>query len=110
MKLARFVTFSHQDGYHEKVGAVVGEKIIDLAAMLEVSDSPHAQPIPSSMRAFLTAGESAMASARHAIEFAHDKPLLAETRELASSELLAPVGNPQKIICVGQNYRDHCAE
>ncbi len=35
-----------------------------------------------------------------------DAPVL----DLASIELLAPVGKPPKIICVGLNYRDHTAE
>ena len=25
-------------------------------------------------------------------------------------KLLAPVGDPGKIMCIGQNYRDHCEE
>lgn len=25
-------------------------------------------------------------------------------------QLLAPLGDPQKLICVGLNYRDHCGE
>lgn len=29
---------------------------------------------------------------------------------LSAAQLLPPIPNPQKIICVGQNYRDHCAE
>lgn len=28
----------------------------------------------------------------------------------AGLRLLAPVGDPQKVICVGLNYRDHCGE
>ncbi|NXG25825.1 FAHD2 protein, partial [Grallaria varia] len=27
-----------------------------------------------------------------------------------ATHLLAPVGDPEKLICVGLNYRDHCAE
>lgn len=33
-----------------------------------------------------------------------------ESIPLADIRLLPPIPNPQKIICVGQNYRDHCAE
>ncbi|NXM09947.1 FAHD2 protein, partial [Ploceus nigricollis] len=28
----------------------------------------------------------------------------------AAAQLLAPVGDPQKVICVGLNYHDHCQE
>ncbi len=33
-----------------------------------------------------------------------------EAIPLADVRLLPPIPDPQKIICVGQNYRDHCAE
>ncbi len=33
-----------------------------------------------------------------------------ESIPLADVRLLPPIPDPQKIICVGQNYRDHCAE
>lgn len=28
----------------------------------------------------------------------------------ATAQLLAPVGDPEKVICVGLNYHDHCQE
>jgi len=34
----------------------------------------------------------------------------AESIPIADVRLLPPIPDPQKIICVGQNYRDHCAE
>jgi 2,4-didehydro-3-deoxy-L-rhamnonate hydrolase len=34
----------------------------------------------------------------------------AEPISLASARLLAPVPHPQKIVCIGLNYRDHAAE
>ena len=33
-----------------------------------------------------------------------------ESIPVADVRLLPPIPDPQKIICVGQNYRDHCAE
>ena len=29
---------------------------------------------------------------------------------LSDATLLAPISNPEKIICVGMNYHDHCTE
>lgn len=40
------------------------------------------------------------------------KAKLGQAKQLATSDvsLLAPVTNPQKILCVGLNYRGHCEE
>lgn len=121
MKLVRF-----KHGSAERMGALVGDTIVDLAlarAAWAIHDG--AEPakaladaelrIPQTMRAFLSAGsaarDSAEAAAAHAMEYPTD---MVEgrsiTQPLSSATLLPPVGDPQKIICIGQNYRDHCAE
>src|SRR5579859_8049804 len=58
-----------------------------------------------SMSGFLAGGEAAMGRACEAL----DHPAGAEV-SLANARLLAPVGDPGKILCIGQNYRDHCEE
>jgi len=64
-----------------------------------------------SMRAFLEAGSVAMDAARRALECATGEALEPPIAfPVTSVRLLAPVGDPRKIICIGQNYRDHCAE
>src|SRR4051794_443694 len=121
MKLVRF-----KHGSSERMGALVGETVVDLAlaraawAIHDGADPAKAGAdseirIPQSMRAYLAAGsparESAAAAAAHAMEYPTD--LVAGrsiTLPLSSATLLPPVGDPQKIICIGQNYRDHCAE
>lgn len=59
--------------------------------------------LPNSMIELLSGGSELMAAAAAAIEsgttFAPD-----------TVELLAPVPNPQKVICIGLNYADHAAE
>ncbi len=121
MKLVRF-----QTGDETYLGAVVNGQIIDLrgaltAAMIGAGMSHDAAAgesesrIPRGMREFLAGGESLLQVAREAIAFAAAYPdhLLAGrriTHPVASTPLLCPVGDPQKIICIGQNYRDHCEE
>ncbi|KAF1564615.1 Fumarylacetoacetate hydrolase domain-containing protein 2, partial [Eudyptes schlegeli] len=56
------------------------------------------------MRAFLETGQSGLAAARRALESGRHRLPRGTVR------LLAPVGDPEKVICVGLNYRDHCLE
>jgi 2-keto-4-pentenoate hydratase/2-oxohepta-3-ene-1,7-dioic acid hydratase in catechol pathway len=59
--------------------------------------------LPRSMRAVLALGSEGLERARAAI--AKAKPLAA-----SGVRLLAPVPDPQKVICIGLNYADHAAE
>ncbi|NWH74964.1 FAHD2 protein, partial [Piaya cayana] len=56
------------------------------------------------MRLFLESGPSGLAAAQRALESGqHRVPR-------GALQLLAPIGDPEKVICVGLNYRDHCLE
>uniref|UniRef100_A0A8C2TJI9 Fumarylacetoacetate hydrolase domain containing 2A n=1 Tax=Coturnix japonica TaxID=93934 RepID=A0A8C2TJI9_COTJA len=72
----------------------------------DVVDLSEAEPeLPRSMRAFLESGEHGLAAAR--------RWALASGRHRlprAGVRLLAPIDDPEKVICVGLNYRDHCLE
>ena len=90
----RLVTFD--DGLSAQAGVLLGDEIVDLAGL----DAPAA-----TVRGLLEAldadglaalGERAAASSEH---FAR-----------STVRLLAPVPDPEKIICLGLNYRDHAAE
>jgi 2-keto-4-pentenoate hydratase/2-oxohepta-3-ene-1,7-dioic acid hydratase in catechol pathway len=94
MKLVRF-----QSGDSARIGVVDGDQIVDVAATV-----PSAN-ISASMREFLALGDEGLAAARAAVQSPNRVTL-----PLASTTLLAPVGDPQKVICIGQNYRDHCDE
>ncbi|CCW35733.1 2-keto-4-pentenoate hydratase/2-oxohepta-3-ene-1,7-dioic acid hydratase [Chthonomonas calidirosea] len=56
----------------------------------------------ASMAAFLAKGTPVWQYAQQALE--------PETVPLSEVQLLAPIADPPKILCVGQNYRDHCEE
>lgn len=90
----RLVTFD--DGLSAQAGVLLGDQIVDVAGL----DAPAA-----TVRGLLEAldadglaalGERAAASSEH---FAR-----------STVRLLAPVPDPEKIICLGLNYRDHAAE
>jgi 2-keto-4-pentenoate hydratase/2-oxohepta-3-ene-1,7-dioic acid hydratase in catechol pathway len=58
-----------------------------------------------SMSAFLARGDAGLAQAREIVQAAS-----APGVPLESAKLRAPLGDPPKILCIGQNYRDHCLE
>ncbi len=96
MKLVRFRT-----GERIALGVYLEEtrEIVELGSV-GTEQSAH------SMSGFLEAGEAGFEAAKAAITNSSKN----ERRSLSSVHLLAPVGDPGKIICVGQNYKDHCAE
>ncbi|KAK4808299.1 hypothetical protein QYF61_020780 [Mycteria americana] len=94
----RLVRFRGAGGAEPRLGLeeAAGGSLVDLSA---------AEPaLPRSMRAFLESGQSGLAAARRALESGRHRLPRGTVR------LLAPVGDPEKVICVGLNYRDHCLE
>ena len=100
MKLVRF-----KSGERVAIGVVCpgDEKLIDLA--LAGGDTGGTR-FPSSMTQFLSKGEAGIADAQSVVASVGETGAVS----LDAIELLSPLGDPGKIICVGQNYRDHCAE
>ena len=91
MKLA---TFTHDK--KTRIGLVVDRAIVDLAA---------ADPeLPTEMKRFLAAGETAWSRARNAERRASARIPLDEVR------LEAPIRNPGKVLAIGLNYADHVKE
>ncbi|MGE5702861.1 MAG: fumarylacetoacetate hydrolase family protein [Clostridia bacterium] len=108
----KLVTYS-RDG-RKSLGAVVADQVVDIAAaykmMAGVDDSP------SDMKAFLRGGAASLENARQAVEFATKKENIQESERtdvmfpINTVTLHAPISNPNKIICIGLNYRDHAEE
>jgi len=90
----RLATLHTAQGPHPAV--LVGERYVDLVA----TDARF----PASMRLVL-ADPALLAAAREVV----GRPN-AVSVPAASARLHAPVHDPQKIICVGLNYRDHAVE
>lgn len=68
----------------------------------EATVVPLSEAYRGSMAAFLTEGTAALQRARESLE--------RTSVPLSEVQLLAPIADPPKILCVGQNYRDHCEE
>jgi 2-keto-4-pentenoate hydratase/2-oxohepta-3-ene-1,7-dioic acid hydratase in catechol pathway len=99
MKLVRF----EKDG-RVATGALAadGATIIDFQA----ATGGDTTRFPLSMCAFLARGAAGLKDAQEVVANAPGSAKVA----LDSVQLLAPVGDPGKIMCIGQNYRDHCEE
>lgn len=91
MKLATLLT----DRGPRVVGLTLDGRFVDLC---EVDAK-----LPTTMRDILSHPEG-LASAAHALAAGLSKG------PFVTGRLLAPVGNPDKVLCIGLNYRDHALE
>jgi 2-keto-4-pentenoate hydratase/2-oxohepta-3-ene-1,7-dioic acid hydratase in catechol pathway len=90
----RLVTYD--DGAGPRAGVLVGDEVVAVADL----DAPR-----GSVRGVLTALDAA-----GLVELAEHAAAAPKRVALADVRLLAPVPDPEKIICLGLNYRDHAAE
>ena len=90
----KLVSYDTGDGAH--AGVLVGEEIVPAAALDAPADSVKGLLETLDAEGLAALGERATAS----------------SERLARSDvrLLAPVPDPEKIICLGLNYRDHAEE
>ena len=98
----RLVTFKLGDAGRARVGAMTpcGNYVVDLSATLPVDD----------MRQFLEGGASFLARARAAVAAGGHRHPVGGAGAGGGVTLLAPISNPEKLLCVGMNYREHCTE
>lgn len=110
----RLLTF--EEGNWARLGILVGGRVVDLnATYAKLLLSPQGNEagglsdIPPEMRAFLEAGDSAMAAARRVEEWAL-RSQDAVSYSLQEVRLRAPIRNPHKMIFIGRNYRVHAQD
>ncbi|HEY0752795.1 MAG TPA: fumarylacetoacetate hydrolase family protein [Ktedonobacteraceae bacterium] len=121
----RLVTYQHEG--QARTGALLGEAVIDLnrayrAALRHLGNANELAVadlrLPVDMVSLLHGGEAALSAAGRAVAFAQER-LSASDATLTSQgilyatgqvTLLAPVLRPEKVICLGLNYRDHATE
>ena len=87
----RLVTFRH--GQRECIGVQLEANILDLSRI----------GMPTDMKVFLSLGETALAQTHEALASVKKEWLLPES----DVTLLAPVPRPEKILCIGHNYKGH---
>jgi len=115
------VTFKYKDVI--KIGAKINGGVIDLknACLYFQKRGSREVKLFNDMRSFLKSGEEGLDLTRRIIEKVNfvlkesqdalsektNKKILLELKEI---QIKAPIYNPQKIIAIGLNYRDHCEE
>jgi 2-keto-4-pentenoate hydratase/2-oxohepta-3-ene-1,7-dioic acid hydratase in catechol pathway len=90
----RLVTFDAGDG--ARAGMVEGDRVVDAWALL-------GEPHRGSLRELIAAGRVGDLRSRLGDSGAPSHPL-------AAVRLLPPIPDPEKIVCIGLNYRKHAAE
>ncbi|MBI2954895.1 MAG: fumarylacetoacetate hydrolase family protein [Chloroflexi bacterium] len=118
MRLFRFL--ANEDA---RLGVEIGEFLIDLAAgrvLLGQQQGHLLCTVGADMRAFLGAGDMAMAAASKVREIVARGIANGQSLEGPNGEriayrrsavrILAPLPNPEKLLMLGLNYRDHAVE
>jgi 2-keto-4-pentenoate hydratase/2-oxohepta-3-ene-1,7-dioic acid hydratase in catechol pathway len=97
---------SHRTADGLRPGVQHDGQVLDVQRLLQ-SSANGAGP-PTTIRALLDAGADGLSRLAEAL----DAPAAAEAAvgAIDEVELGPPVADPQKIVCIGLNYRDHAAE
>ena len=109
MRLLTFVTRSQPE--QPRLGALLGERILDLSIAQEIK--PGWPALPATMRELLELGPAGLGRVREIVEAAKERESeLPQGVLLAQSEIrwLPPIGDAEKFLCVGKNYRSHLKE
>ncbi len=111
----KLITFSVED--KPILGAIAKGRAIDLpravAAFAEAVHDTQQPAFPTTMRALLEAGDTAMQMAAKTLswlEVQGIEVLVPVSHSLEAVSLAPPVPDPSKIVCCGLNYADHCRE
>ncbi|XP_073415619.1 oxaloacetate tautomerase fahd2, mitochondrial isoform X1 [Dendrobates tinctorius] len=93
----RLIQFQSPTSTGRRIGLELdGDRVIDLNAF----DSS----LPCGMREFLDGGDVTLQIAKRALDSGQN------TLSRSQLSILAPITNPEKVICIGMNYIDHCLE
>ena len=104
MKLA---TYQSESG--PRAGAVADNCVIDLATALDLSGLAPAS-LAATTGSLLTAGPEGLETAAAAVEWHLQSSSETPNFGLADVQLLAPLPNPGKLMCLAGNYADHILE
>lgn len=103
----RLITYRATVETAARLGAIVGDQVVDLARFGEAK----AVPLPSSMLEFIDLGPQAVTLASRLIDECAGLFPLGTAVPLANVKLLAPIPRPRKnIFGIGLNYTEHVAE
>jgi 2-keto-4-pentenoate hydratase/2-oxohepta-3-ene-1,7-dioic acid hydratase in catechol pathway len=101
LKVARYV-YRETESY----GILKEDKIVDLPRLSKLKGSP----LPKNIAGLISKGsqtEPLVTKIMNTVSENREKECILDKSEV---KLIAPVGDPPKIICLGLNYRDHAEE
>lgn len=106
----KLLTFQYDQT--DSIGALLDDStVLDLrAAALERGLASAQAPLAGDLKHLLERGDDGMQAVTTLLDDARRGLCRDSLRPRADVRLLAPVPNPSKIVAIGQNYRDHCAE
>src|SRR5690606_20524970 len=103
----RLVTYRTAVAEAAKLGAVVGDRVIDLERL----GSAAGVPLPGDMLAFIDLGPDAVNAATGLLKSYEGKWPVGTSIPLENVRLLAPIPRPRKnIFGIGLNYIEHVEE
>ncbi|OAT72691.1 fumarylacetoacetate hydrolase family protein [Parageobacillus thermoglucosidasius] len=110
----KIINYRHGDAV--RAGCIVGENVVDLnkayVQLLKAKGYPRAEQlaaalVPSNTIELIEGGEKSLEEAYKAADFALANGMVINRSDV---KIEAPVLKPNKIICVGHNYREHILE
>jgi 2-keto-4-pentenoate hydratase/2-oxohepta-3-ene-1,7-dioic acid hydratase in catechol pathway len=104
----RLLTFAPAGGGAARIGARLGERVLDLQAAASIA----ARHVPATMKALLQTGDMGMGAAREVVQAAEAdaKKFGAAFHDERDIKYYPPVPDLDKFLCVGKNYRAHLEE
>ena len=109
MRLLTFV--SRAEPATPRLGVMLGDRVLDLAVAQDLK--PGWPALPPTMRELLALGPAGLGRVREILEAAQERASeLPGGVALAQSDIrwLPPIGDAEKFLCVGKNYRTHLKE
>ncbi len=109
MKLYRYLN----EACSPTLGIEIEGRVYNLTAVLETAEEPVSEAIArADLVGLARQGRAWLNVMRRAVDALHNNGALAQLahHEAGNLQLLAPIPQPGKFICVGLNYEDHCEE
>jgi len=106
----RLLTFRRPEDDTSAVGVRSGRRVLEIAAAAQIA---QLAPLPRTLKGLLAAGPNALTRVRELVAAAqeHDSGRFDPAwRDEAALTYLPPIGDADKFLCVGKNYRGHLEE
>jgi 5-carboxymethyl-2-hydroxymuconate isomerase/acylpyruvate hydrolase len=106
----RLLSFRRPEDGASAIGVRCGRRVLEIAAAARIAGLP---PLPAGLRGLLAGGPNVLARVRDlaAQAQAHDSSRFDPAwRDESQLVYLPPIGDADKFLCVGKNYRQHLEE